>query len=64
MTVKELKKGDMFTFKQIDEPKDSQVWIRDEYDRMSRKYLVICFNDINRQRLIKGDTNVYTEFTF
>ena len=38
--IKNLKKGEYFTFKQIDEPKDRQVWVRDEYDISSKKFLV------------------------
>lgn len=64
MTIKELKKGDYFTFKQIDEPKDRQVWVRDEYDRSSKKFLVYCFGDFNKQRLVNGDKVVFIDFTF
>lgn len=60
MTIRELKKGDYFTFKQIDEPKDCQVWVRDEYDRSSKKYLVYCWGDVNKSRLVKGDKIVFT----
>lgn len=27
MKIRELKQGDYFTLKQIDEPKESQVWV-------------------------------------
>lgn len=64
MKLKELKKGDWFTLRDIHEPKESQVWIRDEYDRTERKYICVCFGDICRSRLIKGDKEVYTGFTF
>ena len=37
MKLKELKKGDWFTLKNISEPKDNQVWIKDEYNRSSKK---------------------------
>ena len=42
--IKDLKRGNYFTFKDVDFPNDSQVWVRDEYDRESRKYLVYCFS--------------------
>lgn len=64
MTIKELKKGDFFTLKPIAEPKESQVYIRDEYDRADKKYLAIKFNDICSCRSLKPDTIVYTDFIF
>ena len=64
MTVKELKKGDYFTKKNIEYPKDNQVWIRDEYDRTEKKYLCYNFSDVNRWAYLKGTAEVYTEFTF
>ena len=64
MKLKELKKGEYFTLKDYAEPKDSQVYIRGEYDRETRKYVCGKFSDISYSRLLKGDTEVYTEFTF
>ena len=62
--LKDLKKGEWFTLKPYAEPKASQVYVRDEYDRSEKKYLVTKFDDIGRSRLLKGTTPVYTEFTF
>jgi hypothetical protein len=62
--LKELKKGDWFTLKNIPEPKENQVWIKDEYDRSSNKYLCIRWSDISDSREVSGDKEVYTEFTF
>lgn len=64
MTVKELKKGEYFTKKNIECPKDNQVWIRDEYDRTEKKYLCYNFSDVNRWTYLKGTATIYTEFTF
>ena len=64
MKLKDLKKGDYFTLKDITEPKENQVWIRDDYDHASKKYMCMRFNDINDSRLVAGDKGVYTEFTF
>ena len=64
MTVKELKKGDFFTLKPIAEPKESQVFIRGDYDRTEKKYECTRFDDINRWRLLKPSTVVYTDFIF
>lgn len=62
--LKELKKGDFFTLKPIEEPKDSQVYIRGEYDRSERKFDCGKFSDISASRYLSGDREVYTEFTF
>lgn len=64
MKLKELKQGDWFTLKPIEEPKASQVYIRGEYDRTEKKYDCGKFSDISYSRLLKGDTEVYTDFTF
>ena len=64
MTVKELKKKEYFTRKQIEYPKDSQVYIRGEYDRETKKYFCYKWNDVNAYILLKGNTTVYTDFIF
>lgn len=64
MTIKELKKGDFFTKKDIPEPKDNQVWVRGDYDRSSKTYECYCFDDVNRFCYIRGSKEVFTEFTF
>jgi len=64
MTLKELKRGDMFTLKDIEFPRESQVYIRGEYDRGSKTYSCIKWNDVNKEIFRKGTTKVYTEFTF
>ena len=64
MTLKEIKRGEFFTRKSIENPTESQVWIRGEYDREQKKYECTRFDDINRTIYLKGATTVYTEFTF
>ena len=64
MTIKELKKGDWFTLKPINEPKASQVWVRGEYDRSTKRYSVTNWADTNRERFLKGSAEAFTEFTF
>lgn len=64
MTVRELKKGEMFTLKPIEYPRESQVYVRDEYDRSTKKYICYKWSDVNAERLLKGDKEVYTEFCF
>lgn len=64
MTIKDLKKGEYFTTKEIAEPTESQVWIRGEYDRTTKTYSATNFSDINRERFFKATKPVFTEFTF
>lgn len=63
-TIKELKQGEMFTLKEIEFPKDSQVYVRGEYDRGSKTYSCTKWNDSNAERFFKGTKTVFTEFTF
>lgn len=64
MTIKELKKGQYFTKKAIDEPTEKQVWIRGEYDRSQKKYECVRFDDICQCCYLRGDTEIYTDFVF
>lgn len=62
--LKDLKKGEFFTLKPIEETKKSQVWIRDEYDRSERKYECYKFEDICHFHSWNGDKKVFTDFYF
>lgn len=64
MTVKELQKGEMFTLRPITEPRESQVFIRKEYDRSARKYWCDRFSDISDGKFLPGDKEVYQDFVF
>ena len=64
MKLKDLKIGEYFTLKPIEEPKENQVYIRGEYDRTERKYECGKFSDISYTRYIDGNREVYTDFTF
>ena len=64
MKLKELKKGTYFTLKNLEFPSDSQVWIKGEYDKPSKSYSIINFSDTNRERFIKGNHEIFTDFTF
>lgn len=64
MTLKDLKQGDYFTLKPLEFPKESQVYIKGEYIRGEKKYSCIKFSDICSERFLKGDKEVFTEFTF
>jgi len=62
--IKDLKIGEFFTLRKIDDPKESQVYIRGEYDRSLRKFICGKFDDISASRNFSGDKEVYTEFVF
>lgn len=64
MKLKELKKGDYFTVKDIPYPKENQVYVKGDYDFSDKSYCCYCFSDINKFRSYKGDKEVYTDFTF
>lgn len=64
MELKDLKKGDYFTLKEITEPKETQVYIKGEYDKSSKTYSCCKFDDTNNEKFYKGSKNVFTEFTF
>ena len=62
--LNDLKKGDYFTLKPITEPTEKQVFIRGDYNRTYKRYECTRFDDISNWRTLKGDTLVYTDFTF
>ena len=62
--LKNLKQGEHFTLRPIAEPKESQVYIRGEYDRCEKKYECIKFLNICHTRYFKGEKEVYTDFIF
>ena len=62
--LKDLKKGEYFTRKPIEEPKESQVLIKGDYDRAGKKYGCQHWNDMNYEVFIKASATVYTDFTF
>ena len=63
-TVRELKKGEFFTLKPIEDPNWNQVFVRAGYDRSEKKYDVFCYGDVSRTRMLKSSTVVWTGFTF
>lgn len=64
MKVRQCRKGEFITLKEIENPKESQVYIVCGYDRSQRKYELQKFSDINSFRYVKPDTTVFTDFTF
>lgn len=64
MKLKDLKPGDYFTKKPIAEPKEHQVWIRQAYDRSTKKYEIVRWDDICDTQLMDGNREVFVDFTF
>ena len=62
--LKDVKKGEFFTKKPIENPKESQVFIRADYDKSERKYEITRFSDFCDTAYLKGTTKVYVGFTF
>lgn len=63
-TVKQLRKGEWFTRKDISHPDERQVLIRGDYDREAKKYCCQHWDDINSWVMLKGDAKAYTDFIF
>ena len=57
--VKELKHGEYFTLKEIEEPKESQVWVRDDYDPAEKEFICYNFADTSKWKYLKGDKKVF-----
>ena len=64
MKVKDLKRGEYFTFQDVLYPKPSQVWVRGEYDKSSRKYSCTNFDDVSKERFVSGDKVIFDDFIF
>lgn len=64
ITVKDLKKGQFFTKKAIDYPRENQVWIRGSYDRTEKKYECCRYDDVNTVCYMQPSKIIYTDFIF
>ena len=62
--IRNVKRGDYFTLKDLDDPAESQVWVRDEWDRSAGRYVAHRFTDVNSERSFKSEQAVYVGFTF
>ncbi len=62
--IENVKKGDYFTRKENENPKQNQVFIRDEYWREGKKYCCQRFSDVCDYIYLKKGTIVYINFTF
>lgn len=59
MKISELKKGEFFKLSE-----NGCVYVRDSYDRSSKKYECYKFDDVNSFRYLKGNKDVITDFVF
>ncbi len=64
MKLKDLKQGEFFTKRPCEFPKENQVWIREGYDKSTKKYVIRNWADYSRFSLMKGETQVYTDLVF
>jgi hypothetical protein len=62
--LKDLKKGDFFTLKPVEYPTETQVYKKGDYERSSKKYSCSRYDDFCKERFLKGDKVVYTDFIF
>lgn len=63
-TIKELKRGELFTKKDIQYPTSKQVWMRGDYIRELKKYELISYDDMNRFTYLAGNKPAFTDFIF
>ena len=62
--LKSLKKGTWFTIKPIAYPDDKQVYIKDDYDRETKKFSCGRCDDISYSKEFPGSKLVYTDFIY
>lgn len=61
--IKNLKKGEFFKRIIKGQPTE-RVYIRGDYDRATKTYSAIAYDDINQEIFIKADKLVFIDFTF
>lgn len=68
--LKQVKKGEFFTltdkvkYNEDGEVLSKYVYVRDAYDRESKKYEVYKFDDVCNYRYMNGTRIVYIDFVF
>jgi hypothetical protein len=63
--LRDVPRGGFFTLKPCAFPAEARVYIREEYERSSRKYYIAKFDDYGGGgRLMDGGRVVYVGFTF
>lgn len=65
MILKELKKGEYFTIKNIEYPTDSQVFIKGDYDRSTKTYNCAKCSDVwGDGRNFKATKEIFVDFIY
>lgn len=62
MKLKDLKKGEPFTLKSIDNPHSSIVYIKGTYNRHAKKYKCVNFEDNSKTKMLDPNKYVYQDF--
>ena len=62
--LKSLKKGEYFTLKPIEEPKENDVFVKGDYVKEDKKFSCTKFSDTNSEKFFPGTKQVYVDFTF
>lgn len=57
--ISELKKGELFRL-----PNQSVVYVRDKYDRTTKRYSCYKYEDVCFERFFKGDKLVEVDFIY
>lgn len=64
MILKDIKKGDYFTVRPIDTPRESQVWVKGGYVHSIKAYSCHRFDDVNIETFLSPTKTVFVDFTF
>ncbi len=64
ITIKDIKQDEMLTLKNIEQPKENQVWLKSHYDKSTKKFVIYNFSDIGKSKLIDKSKEIFTNFTF
>lgn len=64
MRIKDLKKRDYFTLKEIERPNEKQIWVKGDYDKSSKKYSCHRWGNVCSERFLDGNKEVFTSFEF
>ena len=58
-TLREVKKGEYFKISH-----NGRVWVKGDYVCSEKKFSCFLWEDINRERFLRADRPIYTEFEF
>ena len=61
--IKNLKKGEFFK-RDVNGKPSAKVYIKGNYDRATKSYSAIEYEDINHEIFIKSNKQVYYDFEF